>query len=399
MVVGQFNKKNSRKQGEATTNLRATLSQHWKTIQGSLFSWLEEELPPLTEKQQQLVTILELVRIEHFLPSFHSGFRGRPKKSRSAIARAFVAKVVYSIPTTTMLIERLHSDISLRRICGWESRSNIPSESIFSRAFAEFTSLELPAKVHEALIKKYYTNEIVGHVITDASAIEAREKPIKKETVEKEAPKKTMGRPKKGEERLKELTRIEKQASGKISLEEMIEELPKRCNKGGKTNTKGNLQFWIGYKLHLTADGNGIPLAGILSSASLHDSQVAIPLAKLTAQRVQNLYDLMDSGYYVSGVIEHSRSMGHVPIIERPAKTAVEKEEKTQEKLAWKTLNWKPSEMIRYEGRTCVERVFSRLKDEFGANFVRVRGAVKVFTHLMFGVLALAADQLIKLVT
>ena len=58
----------------------------------------------------------------------------------------------------------------------------------------------------------------------------------------------------------------------------------------------------------------------------------------------------------------------------------------------------KPVEMERYKARTTVERVFSRLKDEFGANFVRVRGAVKVSAHLMFGVLALAADQLIKLV-
>ena len=39
------------------------------------------------------------------------------------------------------------------------------------------------------------------------------------------------------------------------------------------------------------------------------------------------------------------------------------------------------------------ERVNARLKDEFGARFVRVRGAVKVKCHLMFGVLVLAVDQ------
>ena len=37
------------------------------------------------------------------------------------------------------------------------------------------------------------------------------------------------------------------------------------------------------------------------------------------------------------------------------------------------------------------------LKDEFGARFVRVRGAAKVMTHLMFGVLALTVDQLLRL--
>jgi hypothetical protein len=44
-----------------------------------------------------------------------------------------------------------------------------------------------------------------------------------------------------------------------------------------------------------------------------------------------------------------------------------------------------------------VERVNARLKDEFGASFVRVRGPQKVMAHLMFGVLALTADQILRL--
>lgn len=44
-----------------------------------------------------------------------------------------------------------------------------------------------------------------------------------------------------------------------------------------------------------------------------------------------------------------------------------------------------------------VERVFNRLKDEFDFRSIRVRGAAKVMAHLMFGVLALSVDQLIKL--
>src|SRR5439155_12732745 len=129
----------------------------------------------------QLISILELVRIEEFIQSFISGFRGRPAKSRKAIARAFVAKAVYNMPTTTMLIERLYSDISLRRICGWENQGEIPSESVFSRAFTEFAETKLATTVHESLIKQMYKDEIVGHAITDSSAIEAREKPVKKE--------------------------------------------------------------------------------------------------------------------------------------------------------------------------------------------------------------------------
>jgi len=34
-----------------------------------------------------------------------------------------------------------------------------------------------------------------------------------------------------------------------------------------------------------------------LTAASLHDSQVAIPLMKMTSERVDYLYDLMDAAY------------------------------------------------------------------------------------------------------
>jgi len=43
--------------------------------------------------------------------------------------------------------------------------------------------------------------------------------------------------------------------------------------------------------------------------------------------------------------------------------------------------------------------VNGRVKDDFGGRDVRVRGHAKVFCHLMFGVLALTIDQLMRLVT
>jgi hypothetical protein len=45
------------------------------------------------------------------------------------------------------------------------------------------------------------------------------------------------------------------------------------------------------------------------------------------------------------------------------------------------------------------ERVNARLKDEFGASHIRVRGAAKVMAHLMFGVLALTIDPWLRLGT
>ena len=46
-----------------------------------------------------------------------------------------------------------------------------------------------------------------------------------------------------------------------------------------------------------------------------------------------------------------------------------------------------PDDVI-FDFRTLAERVNARLKDEFGARSVRVRGAIKVKCHLMFGVVA-----------
>lgn len=386
--------------------LLKTLSQYWNTIQGTLFPQLKEELDPLTEKQQQLITILELVRIEQFIPDYR-GYEGRPLKTRSAIARSFVAKMVYNIDTTTFLIERLKSDKNLRRICGWENLRQIPSESTFSRAFADFADTKLPQRVHETLIKKTLGEEIILHNSRDSTAIEAREKPLLKlkskkdqecaaqEEIKKHTKK---GRPKKGEERpAPEPTRIEKQRT--MTLEEMLNDLPKPCDKGAKKDSKGNIMYWNGYKLHLDTVDGGIPVSAILTSASVHDSQVAIPLAGLTAKSIINLYDLMDSAYDVPAISEYSESLGHKPLIDKNPRRDKELQKGIEtEAKARKTLNWVPAEAIRYNARSTAERVNSRLKDEFGACKVRVRGNIKVACHLMFGVLALAADQLMKLV-
>lgn len=373
------------------SKLHDTLSQYWLNIQGSLFPWLSEELGPLTEKQQELVTTLEMLRIEDFIYSCR-GFPGRPPKDRTAIARAFVAKMVYNMATTRILLERLQTDISLRRICGWERVHDIPEEWTFSRAFAEFSASQLPERVHEAFIKKHYNGEIVGHNSRDSTAINAREKPIKKEKVEK--PAKKRGRPKKGEIREKPLSRIEKQAED-MDLPDMLQDLPKACDVGTKKNSKGYKTSWIGYKLHIDSADGGIPISCILTSASTHDSQVAIPLAKISSERVTNLYDLMDSAYDVPQIHEISKQLGHVPLIDKhPRRDKALKAEMKAESKRCRIVGHQAAKKIRYRERSTVERVNARLKDEFGGRVVRVKGHAKVMCHLMFGILVLTTNQM-----
>src|SRR6266853_1373941 len=203
--------------------LAETLSQFWLTVQGRLFPWLAEELGELSEKQKQLVAILEMLGLEGFI-SRSQGYAGRPTEDRRAIGRAFVAKAVYNLVTTRQLLERLASDPSLRRLCGWERASAVPSEATFSRAFAEFAASALPTRLHETLIATSHKDQLVGHISRDATAIEAREKPVTVAAPEK--PKGKRGRPRKGEEPpVKEVRRIERQIVQ--SLEAMLADLPK----------------------------------------------------------------------------------------------------------------------------------------------------------------------------
>jgi hypothetical protein len=179
---------------------------------------MREELDPCTEALEQLIIVLDTIGLQAFVPPPPSGGRGRKPDDRRALARAFVAKAVLSLPTTTALLERLAIDKSLRHICGWETRREVPSEATFSRAFAEFAENGLPERMHEALVKRALGDRVVGCVARDATEIEAREKPAKKDDVPPPSadPPRQRGRPRKGEERPKEPTRLERQMSQSI---------------------------------------------------------------------------------------------------------------------------------------------------------------------------------------
>jgi len=356
------------------------ISSIWFGIQKHLFPFLEEELGPLTDFHRDVAATLEMVRIEEEIQDEY--WFGRPTSSRKVLGRAFVAKAVSNAPTTSDFRNRILSDSNLRRICGWEERSKVPSESTFSRAFQEFAESGLATLVHEEVISRTVSDHLFGHISQDSTEIEAREKPAKKLSTEQK-PKKKRGRPRKGEERMPEPTRIERQLT--MTVDEMIAELPTACNRGTKRNSKGYMETWNGYKLHLDVADGQIPISCLLTSASVHDSQVSIPLTAMTHKRVKSLYELKDAAYDCQHIAAYSQSLGHVPIIDSNPRKGVVRE------LA-------PAETIRYRERTAVERVYARLKDEFGGRMIRVRGATKVTAHLMFGILALTSDQLLRMV-
>ena len=351
-------------------------------VQKSLFPHLDECFDsPFTEQEKRLVAILEIVQVEKYIsnPAAYQ-WRGRKPLDRQSLARAFVAKTLYRIPTTSDLIRALQATKNLRRICGFSAMGNIPSESTFSRAFAEFAVSELGAQAHNSLVQEYLTDELLGHISRDSTAIVGREKPAKKVKVPQKPRKR--GRPAKNEKREPApLKRLDRQIA--LSAEEAVLELPTLCDRGTKKNAKGYKTSWNGYKLHLDINDMGLPISALVTSASLHDSQVAIPLIKQTSSKVNYLYDLMDAAYDAKRINETSREFGHVPIIDKNARGK-------------EVIPMAPHEAERYKIRSSVEWANGRLKEDFGASNVMVKGHCKVTQHLMFGVIVLFADQLIR---
>jgi len=374
-------------------------------LQTELFPVLEETAGALSKEHKRVASTLALIPMHRFI-ACANGWNGRPSKDRYAIACAFLAKSVLNIATTRSLIGRLEGDVQLRRLCGWKREWDLPHESTFSRAFAEFSQMDLPRFVHEALIADTQKERIIGHIARDSTAIYARERclqtPSQKRASQSQPKAKKTRRSTKGKKLKKRRrnvretkparTRIERQRT--MSVDAMLREIPQECSIGAKKNSRGHEEYWRGFKLHLDVADGQIPITALLTSANVHDSQMAIPLASISSKRVSYCYELMDSAYDASAIREHSRELGHKAIIDPKApggpKSALPMRQKPVPQLA-------PAESIRFRERTMVERVYSRLKDEFGASSVRVRGPKKVMTHLMFGVLALTADQLLKL--
>ena len=352
------------------------------SVQRYLFPHIESELGPLSEKEKEFVRMAELAGIGRHINRNRWCGNGRKPHSRESIALAFLAKSHWNIPTTLALIDYLKANRNLQRLCGWESTGEIPSSPTFSRTFAEFSQERLAERVHGSMLAVAMEGNLSCHGSIDSAQIEAREKAVGKPKEGKSKEKKKPG-PKKGQKRKeKHPTRLDLQPWR--TLEENLFDLPAVCDYGVKRNSKGFMQGWKGYKLHLLIVDGGIPAGAILTSASVHDSQVAIPLMQMAQERLVHFYDLGDAAYDAEQIKEYSLSQGRVPVIDANRRSG-EKPEMC------------PAKKTRYKERTTVERAFSNLKDNYGGRFIRVKGAAKVMAHLMFGVLALTAMQLIRM--
>ena len=354
------------------------LSRHWARYQPILFGLPDPELV-FTDPLQNIA--LDTIAPENFLVLHSQSMTGRPKLDRVAMMRVFIAKSIFNISDNKFMRERLLIDYTLRRICGFAKVSAIPCEATFSNVFKDFSDCGLVAEMHEDLIHRYLGDVLLEHVNRDATAILAREKVLNRPKGEPEKPKKR-GRPKKGTEPQRLPKRLELQPH--MSLEEVLVDLPKPCDFGTKKNAKGVKEIWRGYKLHLDVEDHEIPLSYILTSASVHDSQVAIPLETMTKERVCSIYSLMDAGYVSADINDFVLSCGKVAVI-APKKP-----------MRGELIELDPAKKERFKKRTVVERANARIKDDLAGSSFRFRGFNKVGTHLGISILALAAEQIAR---
>ena len=372
------------------TTLSPVTVQRFVALQGELIGLVERDYTGFTPKLEQIIRAFEFTQIELAVYRDRGYAQGRgvgqPEADRCALACAFLAKAVLDLKTTRALMDRLQADSKLRRLCGFDLRHALPSEATFSRAFGEFAASELMQRVHARMIEDSLGDQLVGHISRDSTAIEARESIAKKDKAEV-APAKQKnkpGRPKKGEIRpAPQPSPLERQRGQ--TLEQMLFELDTAWHhRLPKKNAQGYKISWKGYKLHLDTACCGVPISAVLTGANVHDSRVALPLMRISAQRVDACYELMDAAYCSTVIREEIQAAGRVPLIDHNPRKG-EKQE------------FAPHEAQRYKTRSGAERCNARLKDEFGARHVQVRGHAKVMCHLMLGVVALCADQLTRL--
>lgn len=75
----------------------------------------------------------------------------------------------------------------------------------------------------------------------------------------------------------------------------------------------------------------------------MHDSLAASPLSRISAERVTNLYDLMDAAYCSGKLREHCKNLGHVPLIDHNPRRG-------------EKIEFDPAEAIRYHEPSVAER-------------------------------------------
>jgi Transposase DDE domain len=126
------------------------------------------------------------------------------------------------------------------------------------------------------------------------------------------------------------------------------------------------------------------PVAAMVTGANVHDSQVSIPLEKLTERNVTHLYSVMDAAYDAPQIHLYSEKKGRVALIDQNKRRSDSR------------MPMDPAMKQRYKIRSSVERANAHLKDWLLPSKIMVRGYAKVNFTLMVGTLCLATLKILQ---
>jgi hypothetical protein len=250
------------------------------TLQHAFEEYLMEECKTF------LYVLRVLEDVQNPLIGTYAGTGRRPYRYQFFV-RGVPAKCFFKIDATTQFIHRLQTDSNLRLLCGFEK---ILVKSTFSRNFAALSETAVMNVTLDRLVKEAHTGQVMCRVNRDSTVIQqGREKPEKEE-------KKRRGWSQKGEIRPpKPETAIEKQVYEIV--EDSLKNIDTACAHGCKKNSHEVTRFWTGYKWHLDVSDTGFPLSAFVNGTNVHDSQLAIPLEKMTENKVFFCYSFMDAAY------------------------------------------------------------------------------------------------------
>ena len=167
-------------------------------------------------------------------------FPGVRRRERAVLARAFIAATAVSnIPTTSLLIEMLSADKTLRQAyVAWQRAGEVPSESTFSRAFAEFAASALPSRLHEALIRNTHSDRL-GSDISHVTARRSRPGKNRRNQTSRhrhQSPNLSVAVPARGAPPAPPPPESDRTPAGGMTLAAMLADLPRACDVGAKRN-------------------------------------------------------------------------------------------------------------------------------------------------------------------
>ena len=225
--------------------------------------------------------------------------QGRPPKyDRVAMTVALLCMLVESIRHFEALARRLHNDDQFAERCGFARNAPRPHGWDLRRHYNRLAATDFGTRLQQALVDKacdlgLVTGEIAA---SDSAAIHTRERYRKSD-----GPSATLTESQRRYHNLLQ-ARQRRQDVLVLSSAQLAAQLPTAPGWGMKTNSRGQLERWFGYKVHVAIDAgpHEIPLRALVTGANCNDLIAAYPLAlgvRETLPQLRYRYWLYDRAY------------------------------------------------------------------------------------------------------